>query len=91
MSATNSATKKIINVPVDVDAHMAARHHSLDTGLTMGEIVSEALRAYLTKPKAVAPAVAPAPARSTVVVRRPAWMSDPSLLPKKPPTSVQEV
>lgn len=54
MSQQNSPGKKIINVPISEDAHRAARHHSLDTGETLGEIVTAALRAYLNPPKATA-------------------------------------
>lgn len=42
-----STKKRIINCEIAEDAHRAARHRSLDTGETLGEIVTEALRTFL--------------------------------------------
>lgn len=40
-----------INCEIARDAHRAARHRSLDTGETLGEIITEALRALLAPPR----------------------------------------
>ncbi len=41
------STKKTINCDIAEDTHRAARHRSLDTGETLGEIITVALREYL--------------------------------------------
>lgn len=45
-----STATQTINCEIGRDAHRAARHRSLDTGETLGEIITEALRAFLMRP-----------------------------------------
>lgn len=51
----NATKKKTINVEIAEDAHRAARHRSLDSGETLGEIVTVALRAFLAESNSSAP------------------------------------
>lgn len=47
--------KKTIHCDIGADEHRAARHRSFDTGQTLGEVITEALREHLVGPNRSTP------------------------------------